>query len=368
MPLSIHILGAGVVGLTTALKIQETYPDAQVTVIAEIMPGDAKSIRYTSIWAGAHHVSEALDERQNIMDRETFKIMWEMSAPGTETEHLFLRQPQTEFYVKEEKIRNYNLNVMPDYRVLDKSELRLNTTNGIAFTTLTIDTPLYLEYLLKKFTSAGGILQRSSVQHISQVIDGAYSSSSLGQSPDAVVVCLGLGAFSLGGVEDKDVYPIRGQTVLIDAPWVRFGRSHLSSDGLLTYIIPRRSGGIIVGGIKDANDWYPHARPEVTEDILTRALALCPELVSPEINFATSPQPTIEQLRPQILEENCGFRPSRKGGIRLEVEEVKSTKRLGLDEKNVVIVHNYGHGGYGYQSSWGSATMAVDLLKSKFTP
>lgn len=51
MSLSIHVLGAGVVGLSTALKIQETYADAQVTLIAEIMPGDDKSIRYTSIWA-----------------------------------------------------------------------------------------------------------------------------------------------------------------------------------------------------------------------------------------------------------------------------------------------------------------------------
>jgi len=27
-----------------------------------------------------------------------------------------------------------------------------------------------------------------------------------------------------------------------------------------------------------------------------------------------------------------------------------------------IVVHNYGHGGYGYQSSWGSATMALELL------
>lgn len=100
-----------------------------------------------------------------------------------------------------------------------------------------------LEYLFKQFTSKGGRTVRSSVQHISQVLDGAYSKIP-GKSPDAVVVCLGLGARSLGGVEDKTVYPIRGQTVLINAPWVRFGRTISSSDGLWTYIIPRRSGGV----------------------------------------------------------------------------------------------------------------------------
>lgn len=47
------------------------------------------------------------------MDRETFKKMWEMSAPGSETEHLFLRLPQVEFYA-EERVGENCLEVMPD--------------------------------------------------------------------------------------------------------------------------------------------------------------------------------------------------------------------------------------------------------------
>lgn len=43
-------IGSGVVGLTTALKIQlrGTY---QVTIVSEIIPSDPKSIKYTSRWA-----------------------------------------------------------------------------------------------------------------------------------------------------------------------------------------------------------------------------------------------------------------------------------------------------------------------------
>ena len=40
----------GVVGLTTALKIQETG-DYQVTIVAEVLPSDPKTIKYTSQWA-----------------------------------------------------------------------------------------------------------------------------------------------------------------------------------------------------------------------------------------------------------------------------------------------------------------------------
>jgi hypothetical protein len=72
-----------VIGLTTALKIQG-QGGYQVTIIAEVLPSDAKTIKYTSHWAvsalenkvlradrhdpvfqGAHHVFNLRkDERQ----------------------------------------------------------------------------------------------------------------------------------------------------------------------------------------------------------------------------------------------------------------------------------------------------------------
>ena len=81
------------------------------------------------------------------------------------------------------------------------------------------------------------------MQHLSQVAEGAFTAKVV---PDAVVVCVGIGARSLGGVEDSDVFPIRGQTVLLRAPWIKFGRTQSSLDGLWTYIIPRRSGDVRV--------------------------------------------------------------------------------------------------------------------------
>lgn len=105
---------------------------------------------------------------------------------------------------------------------------------------------------------------RGSVAHIDQVISGGAGSFTgtetektiLTSPPDAVVVCLGLGARFLGGVEDKDVYPVRGQTILIKAPWIKCCMS-LSGGAskIWTYIIPRRSGDVIIGGTYEANDW-----------------------------------------------------------------------------------------------------------------
>jgi hypothetical protein len=47
----------------------------------------------------------------------------------------------------------------------------------------------------------------------------------------------------------------------------------------------------------------------------------------------------------------------REGGPRIEAEKI--------DEKGgeLLIVHCYGHGGYGYQSSYGSAEMVVSLVQ-----
>jgi D-amino-acid oxidase len=123
---------------------------------------------------------------------------------------------------------------------------------------------------------------------------------------------------------------------------------------------------------------YPIAWPETTEDILRRGLALCPELVPQHVRAARRTTAlSVEDLRPIIVEEGCGFRPARRGGIRLEVDWVSAGPTSTL---RVPIVFNYGcvirifaawketwktrrHAGYGFQSSWGSAGIALRLLE-----
>ena len=140
------------VGLTTALKIQE-QGGYHVTIVAETFPSDPKTIRYTSLWAVsasrvhvcAHSVdhcdlyvgcssrqsrrgrSQATEYVRYIcgksrelrfrvateIDQETFKVMWELSAPGGEAEGCFLRVPQTDYFYDG---RDTHLDWMPDVR------------------------------------------------------------------------------------------------------------------------------------------------------------------------------------------------------------------------------------------------------------
>jgi D-aspartate oxidase/D-amino-acid oxidase len=83
------------------------------------------------------------------------------------------------------------------------------------------------------------------------------------------------------------------------------------------------------------DDWHPTPRAEITKDILKRGFALCPELAPPEVRSQRAA--SLDDVRALIIEECCGLRPARKGGIRLEVDYVESPGR-----ERVPIVFNYG--------------------------
>jgi len=347
----IIVIGAGVVGLSAAIRVQETGR-YNVTIVAETFPTDPRTIRYTSHWAGAHHVSQAYgDARQKAIDKETFETMWRDSdsdgngaAPG-----LFFRHNHTEFRADGVDPTPW-LDHMPDFHKVPENDLIPGSTAGYTMTTFTIHTQTYLNWLLARFLSGGGSTKRASLQHISQVLDETTN-------PAAIIACPGIGARFLGGIEDRDVYPIRGQTALLRAPWVKFGRTLSSADGSYVYLMPLCTGNVLVGGIKVPDDWYPTPRATDRTYILTRMLGLCPELAPPSVRASRAP--TVEDLEGLIVDEGCGLRPGRKGGIRLEVG---STEREG-GRGTIPVVYNYGHAGMGYQSSWGSASVVLKLLE-----
>ena len=62
----------------------------------------------------------------------------------------------------------------------------------------------------------------------------------------------------------------------------------------------------------------------------------------------------VKVARERIIREVVGLRPYRPEGFKVEAE------RLG--EK--LLVHNYGHGGAGITLSWGTASLAVDVLSA----
>ena len=75
---------------------------------------------------------------------------------------------------------------------------------------------------------------------------------------------------------------------------------------------------------------------------MRRAVDICPALTDGK---------GIEHL--SIIRHGVGLRPVRIGGPRLEKENIDT----------FWVIHNYGHGGYGYQSSYGCSQAVVKLLE-----
>lgn len=152
-------------------------------------------------------------------------------------------------------------------------------------------------------------------------------------------------ASKLGGVEDKTVVPARGQIVIVrnDAGKMMDISGTDDGDDEACYIMTRAAGGgTVLGGSYQKGNWESQPDPNLAIRIMKRAVELNPQLTDGK---------GIEHL--DVIRHGVGLRPVREGGTRIEKE------RMG----NVWVVHNYGAGGAGYQSSYGCAQATVKLIE-----
>lgn len=68
--------------------------------------------------------------------------------------------------------------------------------------------------------------------------------------------------------------------------------------------------------------------------------------------------PVLKSNETEILGAFAGLRPSRDGGARVARENMQ----VGAAGRRVVVVHNYGAGGTGYQAGYGMAVEAVNTV------
>lgn len=385
----ILVLGFGIIGLTSAIRLlQAGY---HVVAVGAHQPGDPLTAIYSSTAAGAHHLSFAADDdlRQQALDKRTFDVMWEEEAEEGDASAL-MKLRQVEFYGSEgvKHIKFYEsmpdvgdfpmgyfaANIFKKFRVHPQDELKPFAKHSVSFTSLTMDTSPYLAKLVKIFHNLGGSVHRATLASLRDALEFTKP-----QTPLAIINCTGLGSLKLGDVLDDEMYPIRGQVVILDAPWIKEGRTKQMGDlaggegGDRTYIIPRRSGQVIIGGTREVDDWYAacycytrvylihlprnyDAVPETSLDIKKRALEIYPELVPPHLRVE-SRAPVPEDLDSIVIRDVVGFRPARKSGLRLE-----RGKNLEIDTASIPVFHNIGHSGAGWQASWGCAEEIVKLV------
>ena len=138
------------------------------------------------------------------------------------------------------------------FRPLRKDELRPGHESGITYTSVCIDSAVYLAWLKSQCLKNGVKFHRAVLTHLSQAVSEALRPhnihgkkvSSKIQKVDVIVNCTGLGARFLGGVEDSNMIPARGQTVLVrnEADEMCFSSGTDGGDEEVCYVMQRASG------------------------------------------------------------------------------------------------------------------------------
>ncbi|OWB58773.1 hypothetical protein B5S28_g4850 [[Candida] boidinii] len=346
------VIGAGVIGLTNALMLLQKGYD--VTIIAKHLPSDFDfGQEYTSPIAGANWHSFANNDQIEIQnfDKPGYKKFLHFAdyVPKAGV----VRRKNVNYITKDKLKQEGGKIELPwfkdfveGFRILNENELPSDIGFGFEFDGVVISTTIYLNYLLLECVDLGATYKRVNLTKLSDAIK--YHST--GKPADLIVNCSGLLAKHL--VNDKTVYPVRGQVLLVEnsCPNLLTVEYHdPNHPNEMLYIMPRKEGGSVIGGcfLPNPNDNNGSIDYELAERILINAKKYMPKLI--DSNFNNNPN-VFKIIRYQV-----GYRPFREDGYRIEKEIINS---------GIKVVHCYGHGGAGFQSSYGTCSKSVSLVDS----
>lgn len=344
----IVVLGAGVIGLTTALELKRANPSYDITIVAAHLPGDL-SPEYTSPFAGANwhsfasHADSVLQQLDLVGYRRFLDLANDPKSGVWTVKNLAFVTGQVPEQI-DDWLLPYFKNHTEEFTELTGADLIGDTVRGFSFKGIIITVPIYLNYLLQQNLELGNVVRR--VPKVTSLVSAKVMHAK--GNADFVINCAGVLVRNLTDLNDPARnYLIRGQVVHVRNCATQEveveGFSGLPDEML--YLMPRKEGGCIIGGCFQVDNENIEEDKELTQRILERAQKYVPELTNHHIkNNPTSLD---------VIRVNVGFRPFREGGARIE-----------RDLHRPWLVHNYGAGGGGYQGSYGMAAKTVQIINS----
>ncbi len=245
------VIGAGIMGLTTARLLQEA--GLPVTIYTAALPPDTTSniaggqwspfghYREDSVtpeWRARFHAALAYSWRRfQIMVGDDYGVRW---LP-TYTENTDIPDPA-------DPLDRYH----PAGRRLKRAEHPFPVEGLSRFDTLYVETGRYLRQLLRDVQTAGGKVE----------VRRFAAPAELQALPERLVFnCTGLGARDLFG--DQELRPARGQlAVLLPQPEVTYAFS-----GQAGYMFPR-ADGVLLGGTFQLDDWSLEPDPRTADRMI----------------------------------------------------------------------------------------------------
>lgn len=359
-PLKVLVIGAGVVGLTTALSVRRA--GHEVIVVADRFAPDITSVIAGALWEWppavcGHHRDEDSIERSKSWCMTSYRQFHDLA--GDERTGVYLRPAVFYFRnpIEENPIEYRKMCEMREHVNDFHRDPALAEQNGVStdvkvqdaysYCAPMIDTDTYMQWLMGQVTDAGCAVVQARLDGDLVAKADSYLDAF---EADAIINCTGLGALSLTG---ESMYPLRGALVYAhndgrSMPRITSAHAMSYDESIggqnMVFIVPRGRDLVVLGGLVEPGEWGTDLTLENYQPIRDM-LRRCQEF--------------LPVLRDATLVANgtvrTGLRPARSRGVRLE------------HQRGTRIIHNVGHGGSGVSFSWGCAGEVVALL-AQFSP
>ncbi|MFC0505397.1 FAD-dependent oxidoreductase [Micromonospora costi] len=308
----VRVVGAGVVGLTSALRLAQAGHEADV-VAAAVGHGTTSSVA-AALWYPYRAYPEADVTRWSATTYRVLRGLTSDPSAGVR-----IRRGRELF--REHTPDPWWREAVPELGRVAGDRLPAGYVDGYELSVPVVDMAVHLPWLRGRLESAGVPLRTGRLGDLAEAFEGV----------DVVVNCTGLGAREL--VQDGTLTPVRGQVIVV----AQFGLTEWFLDQTdpehLVYVVPR-GDTVLLGGTAEERDEDLRVRPGTTADILERCSRLVPALRGAD-----------------VLDRRVGLRPGRPV-VRLETEVVDHGP----------VVHCYGHGGAGVTLSYGCAEEVAALV------
>lgn len=304
------VLGAGVIGLTTGIRLAEDGHRVRIRSAHE--PLATTSALATAMIGPTFAPPEAPERRWEATT--VAELTGSPEMPGVHLCHgrLIARPPDMTPPLADE---------IPGFAPCTAGELPPGYQTGFWVTLPLIDMEPYLAHLRQRFLGAGGELE---IRPVGSLVEAAGECRRL-------VNCTGLAARHL--VPDQQVTPVRGVKLVVENPGLTTFLMEAPLSSTWAGLHPH-GDHVVIGGV--AEEGAESAAPDADE-----AATMLQRCVEIEPRLADAP----------IIEHRVGARPGRPT-IRLEAEVIEGAR----------CVHNYGHGGIGVTMAWGCAEDAAALV------